>query len=550
MVGITPKMSAERHRNQVLDPIRRELSENYKERKPLVAAQNAAFRSRAPHEERKAIEDKLDEVDRKIIGHKIYELPMKRAEADQAAFYEELSGNRKTLESAQSARDFQTSVDLGRNHKGSVLFPWNKGADVEQALTYLAGDAAFRRNADENKGFKYKNLDRMTDAEKSTLYYYVGKNDIEKAGAYLDAVQRDLNARGQQAQSAETERLSREHPILFGVPANVGGSFGAPAAYVANAGTAVKNALTGGYEQTDVNSPAFHAAHMVDDSARGVHTAAYEGVKNATGSEDAGNVAAFLAGGGLSIGQMVSKMPFGPLALPLMGASVSGTSTMDTLERGATPNQALAEGTSDAIVEILTEKLPVDDLFRIAKFAPKGAKEVVKNILKQMGSEGGQEVISELVDNLADSVIMGDKSEYERYVQTLMEQGADEQTARAAATKQFYISNVAKAGLGGALSGGVMAGGASVVGKARSAGNTDHTTETGKVAPTPKKTREYDMSISEDGKFHINEKVPAGEYASNRDQTQNTTQYPLEKPVTPQMQGDASTENVQQNETT
>ncbi|MEG2138038.1 MAG: hypothetical protein RRY64_05170, partial [Oscillospiraceae bacterium] len=96
-----------------------------------------------------------------------------------------------------------------------------------------------------------------------------------------------------------------------------------------------------------------------------------------------------------------------------------------------------------------------------------------------MGSEGSQEVISEIADNLADSVIMGDKSEYERYVQALMEQGADEQTARAAATKQFYVSNVAKAGLGGALSGGVMAGGASAVGKVRNAGGTS--TETGGV---------------------------------------------------------------------
>ncbi|MEG1989297.1 MAG: hypothetical protein RR035_08925, partial [Oscillibacter sp.] len=496
-----------------------------------AAERNVAFRSRAPHEERKAIEDKLNEVDRKIIGHKIYELPMKRAQADQAAFYDELGGNRKALENVKGDLAFQASSDIGRNYKGTVLFPWDKGVDVEYALTYLAGDDAFRRNADENKGFKYKNLDRMTDAEKSTLYYYVGKNDMEKAGAYLDAVQRDLNARGQQARSEETERLSREHPILFGVPANVGGSFGAPAAYVANTGTAVKNALTGGYEQTDVNSPAFHAAHMVDDSARGVHTAAYEGMKNATGSEDAGNVAAFLAGGGLSIGQMVSKMPFGPLALPLMGAGAAGMTTKDALERGATPNQALAEGTVDAIVEILTEKMPVDELFRIAKLAPSGAKEIIRNVLKQMGSEGSQEVISEIADNLADSVIMGDKSEYERYVQALMEQGADEQTARAAATKQFYVSNVAKAGLGGALSGGVMAGGASAVGKVRNAWWPDSSTGTKPVPPPPPQgPRDYDMSISEDGKFHISEKAPAGEYASNRDQTQNTTQYPLEKP--------------------
>ncbi|MEG2421822.1 MAG: hypothetical protein RSB55_09725, partial [Oscillospiraceae bacterium] len=206
----------------------------------------------------------------------------------------------------------------------------------------------------------------------------------------------------------------------------MGGSFGAPAAYLANAGVAVKNAVTGGYEQTDVNSPAFHAAHLVNDSAQGIHTAAYEGAKNATGSDTWGNIAAFAADTGLSIGQFASKLPLGPLALPLMGVSAGGMSTTDALERGANPNQALAEGTINGAVEILTEKLPVDDLFRIAKLAPRGAKEVLKNVLKQMGSEGTQEVISEIVDNLADSAIMGDKSEYERYVQSLMGQGADE----------------------------------------------------------------------------------------------------------------------------
>ncbi|MEG2421821.1 MAG: hypothetical protein RSB55_09720 [Oscillospiraceae bacterium] len=47
-----------------------------------AAARNMAFRSRAPHEERKAIDRQIAAGDRKI-----YELPVKRAEARRNAFH-------------------------------------------------------------------------------------------------------------------------------------------------------------------------------------------------------------------------------------------------------------------------------------------------------------------------------------------------------------------------------------------------------------------------------------------------------------------------------
>lgn len=178
---------------------------------------------------------------------------------------------------------------------------------------------------------------------------------------------------------------------------------------------------------------------------------------------------------GLNLGDMVMQMGVGGLvgkagSLGLMGASVAGDTTLDSLERGGTPGQALANATVAGAAEVLTEKLPVDQLFDLAKGTGKnGVRQVVRNLLGTMGSEGAQEAVTEIADNLADRAIMGDKSQYENYVRSLMAQGMDEQSARNAAAKQFYLSNVGQAAVGGALMGGIMGGGAQLIGYANGA---------------------------------------------------------------------------------
>lgn len=189
------------------------------------------------------------------------------------------------------------------------------------------------------------------------------------------------------------------------------------------------------------------------------------------GRKDSQRSAAF----GLNLGDMVMQMGVGGLvgkvgSLGLMGASVAGDTTLDSLERGGTPGQALANATAAGAAEVLTEKLPVDQLFDLAKGTGKtGVRQVVRNLLGTMGSEGAQEAVTEIADNLADQAIMGDKSQYENYARSLMEGGMDERSARNAAAKQFYLSNVGQAAAGGALMGGIMGGGAQLIGYANGA---------------------------------------------------------------------------------
>ena len=189
------------------------------------------------------------------------------------------------------------------------------------------------------------------------------------------------------------------------------------------------------------------------------------------GRKDSQRSAAF----GLNLGDMVMQMGVGGLvgkvgSLGLMGASVAGDTTLDALELGGTPGQALANAAVAGAAEVLTEKLPVDQLFDLAKGTGKtGVRQVVRNLLGTMGSEGAQEAVTEIADNLADQAIMGDKSQYETYVRSLMEGGMDERSARNAAAKQFYLSNVGQAAMGGALLGGIMGGGAQLIGYANGA---------------------------------------------------------------------------------
>lgn len=216
------------------------------------------------------------------------------------------------------------------------------------------------------------------------------------------------------------------------------------------------------------------------------------------GRKDSQRSAAF----GLNLGDMVMQMGVGGLvgkagSLGLMGASVAGDTTLDSLERGGTPGQALANAAVAGAAEVLTEKLPVDQLFDLAKGPGKtGVRQVVRNLLGTMGSEGAQEAVTEIADNLADQAIMGDKSQYETYVRSLMEGGMDERSARNAAAKQFYLSNVGQAAMGGALLGGIMGGGAQLIGYANGAqGRREsraidraHQTNTDSAAPQARKT--------------------------------------------------------------
>lgn len=171
-----------------------------------------------------------------------------------------------------------------------------------------------------------------------------------------------------------------------------------------------------------------------------------------------------LAGLGYSGANMLTKLPFGPAALPYMAASAAGNKTASVLEEDGDEQTAFFLGTLSGITEYLTEKLPLDNLFKMAKQGGKQSiKQAVKDVLKQAGMEGTEEIASEYANNVYDIAIRGDNSEYAQYKNDLISQGVSEEEATRQANYKFFVENPVRSALGGALLGGTFGTGAAAI---------------------------------------------------------------------------------------
>lgn len=102
--------------------------------------------------------------------------------------------------------------------------------------------------------------------------------------------------------------------------------------------------------------------------------------------------------------------------------------------------EALARGTVSGLIEAATEKLPLDNLLKIAS-SPVG-KKAIWNILEQMGTEATEEAVSYVANYIADAAAKDPNAE-------------------------FSLKDMALSALGGGLSGGIMGAGGTVAGYAR-----------------------------------------------------------------------------------
>lgn len=322
----------------------------------------------------------------------------------------------------------------------------------------------------------YDKLKYLTDEERRDLQYYASRGEYDRANEYLDYLAPDLNARMQGIASNEMAKLSEEQPVA-GVLANIAASREAGLGVLPTIRGAVKEQM-GIYEPVDTNSRGFRAAHMLRDTTEGVGNAAY----NAAGGGIAGDTARFLAEAGLSAAQNASMLPMGGTApLVFMGSMAAGQSALDTLESGGTAQDALKVAVATGIIETATEKIGIDNFFRISRLGKKGIQQLLKeyklgkplvNNIKsfagdlgtQMAAEGAEEMIAEVAENLADTAIRGDNGQYAQLVQNYMANGMSEEQAKARAFTDMYIDNVLKAGAQGALAGGMLGVGGATIG--------------------------------------------------------------------------------------
>ena len=123
-------------------------------------------------------------------------------------------------------------------------------------------------------------------------------------------------------------------------------------------------------QAVDTNSPWFLATHM--------ENATRESLLDGTDG-----IGRFLGDTGLSVVQFLSLAPLNALSLPIMSTGAAAQTAKEVVERGGTTDQAMLQGTISGLVEYFTEKLPLDNLFKIAETSGKiGIKQTLGNIFK------------------------------------------------------------------------------------------------------------------------------------------------------------------------
>ena len=334
--------------------------------------------------------------------------------AKDARYYLGKETESRALEGAVDVAKIKPSLTSNDIDRQQYRIKYAIGAiNGEDGLSLLQ-NAAKRYGEDTSNWEAYA---YMTDDEKKTLKYYAGNGDYASANAYLDGIERKLTARRSETETKKLEKSAYDN-TLYAFAENLYSTIGSVAGYFHTLDTTIKNKAGKDYEPIDINDAVYSAARNQSVTGKAIAQRAYDVAYSVTKSERVADIAEWSANTGLSIAQnyvrnMIALATGNPaIALGWMAADVAGRSTYDALTSGSTNEQALAFATITAAVEVVTEKIGLDNLFEITKTSGKAmGREAIKEALKaaagQMAAEASEEMIAEVVDNVGDMLITG-----------------------------------------------------------------------------------------------------------------------------------------------
>lgn len=340
--------------------------------------------------------------------------------------------------------------------------------------------------------------------------------DYDRLSQYIN---RQENAQQAAKREAKTKAMAQENPVL----ASLYSVATAPAQGI----DFLTMLGTGKGSPADMENyvPYEPSTMRISGEVSAIREGVGEKIAGSVGNENWGKALQFLYNTGMSIGDSALQVAaFGPGATYLMGMSAAANQSREILERGGTNGQAFWGGLAAGAAEAIFEKFSIENLL-----SPKTGEKFFKSMLKQAGIEASEEMATEIANILTDAAIMGQRSEFNEGVRAYVQQGMTEQQAKQQAFLDA-IGQVALAGLGGALSGGVMGGGASGFNAIANGGRTQGNVQTPEQqnAPTAQETGVQELvqvSPREDVTSGQKNNVSTGEAEStaiNTDPSQHT----------------------------
>ena len=397
---------------------------------------------------------------------------------------------------AQAVQERQDVVDFDKNLHNPVTYA------AQHASEIIKQDAMGKA---QEKGVLNPDLLYMTDDQVAVYTYWLETKGHKEADKYLDAIRPELQEKRAAQQYANEKEWAADHPGLASL-ASVGTNFGSAGSYLNTLGTAAVDADAPANPYNILGRPA-RLTEALREGAResfvdapGVtNILTQSGMSRDRAEQLTDEVMGFTYDTGMSMADNVAQMAvFGEAMLPFMAATAAGQTAQQEARAGRASGDAAAYATMVGGVEYLTEKLPFERLIGLAdKYAAGGmTREVVSDILKQAGVEGTEELASSYMDTIADIAIHGEDSEYYTYIRECIANGMTPEQAQDAANTQFFVFQPMKDFTGGAISGGVFAGGG--VGYGMLTGDSPTTRRIAQVQQAVQEAQQYNDSLTND----------------------------------------------------
>lgn len=287
----------------------------------------------------------------------------------------------------------------------------------------------------------------LTDEERARYNYLVATQGGAAGEQYIKDLKPQLQRRYAEVTDERQQQTAKELPVLSSL-ASVYLQF--PAAVEG----AIALAGTLGDEDYVQNNPAMFSGTRFIQNVR-------ESV-----AEDMSPTGQFFYQTGMSILDNVARMPLRYTGLGVMGSSVLSSTVNDYVAKGYSGGDALALGVGAAAIEVLTEKISLDNLMSIlrggaTRLSRSALQQAVKEAFQQSIYEGSEEMASEILNYFWESAVIDD-GEYDQAVARYEAMGLTKNQAVAQALRD-KLPDVLLAGAGGFLSGLVMGGGGSLI---------------------------------------------------------------------------------------
>ncbi|MGM9629034.1 MAG: hypothetical protein ACI3V4_13280 [Faecousia sp.] len=368
------------------------------------------------------------------------------------SYYQEDEKEKELRTKASYYRSLATSKHEEEMMEADVkeLESWPE-ADRQALMTYMVG-----RTTDfyETLNFNANGI-RIGNAERAAtgLFEKYGKQRVDEIAESYSRLLNRLEAQNtaQQAQaSAGSGFWAGLGHSVGSVGANLVGGLSGAAGYANEVGQ-----RTGRYSTLDPNNigmlPNVYAGAVRSKVSENIEKSAF------------GGVGSTLYQAGMSaLDNLARIVTFGDVgSLALAGVGSFSQAVSEYSAQGSSPMEAVGMGIISGGLEILTEKVSLDNLLKDVGSGSKGTLKILKDMLIQGGIEVSEEELSFIGATLAEAAVLQERSSFNQQIAELQVYGLTKEEARERACWDL-VEEAAQTALQSFLSGGMMSGTTSV----------------------------------------------------------------------------------------